>query len=463
MATATKTPREQLEALIPQMQALADEIDEKGQEVPAETVKKLADMTEDASGLMTTITATAKAGNVGEAATALLSQFGEPGSTNTDPNAALAASTGIVDPKGMTLGEAFIKSVAFEEFRKKYVGADGLVRNGRIGDAATVPIGAPLWTPRGSKGLFNLDADTKALVTGLSDTSAGAFVTTQRLPQVPDLIPERRLTVRDLCTNITIASDTFDYVQVTGKTNAAAPTLEATTSATPGLNNVPVGAYTAAHGVKPESAVTFAVVSSIVETIAHMIPVTRRAAADGGQVRQLIDAFLMYGLREEEEDQILNGNGTTPNLRGILQTVGINTVGSAGTDLDAIVDGISAIRTDGYEATGLVIHPNDWFSTGFLLAKDSAGNYLLANPSAPIDQQQVLWGLRVVVTPAMTENTALVGAFRMAVVADRQQGTIYVSDSHNDWFARNILAILAEERLGFGVLDPEAFCTVTAL
>ena len=63
----------------------------------------------------------------------------------------------------------------------------------------------------------------------------------------------------------------------------------------------------------------------------------------------------------------------------------------------------------------------------------------------------------------MTEGTARVGDFRQYVVADRQQGTLYVSDSHNDWFARNLLAILAEERLAVGVLDEDAFCSVTAV
>jgi HK97 family phage major capsid protein len=204
-------------------------------------------------------------------------------------------------------------------------------------------------------------------------------------------------------------------------------------------------------------------VTSPVETIAHFIPITRRAAADAPQLRSLVDAFLIYGLREEEEDQILNGSGTSPALRGILNVVGINTVGSAGTDIDAIVDGIAAIRADRRSPNGLVVHPNDWYSTGFLTAKDSAGNYLLANPGAGIDQLNSIWGLRVVVSEAMTENTILIGDFRQAVVADRQQATIYVTDSHNDWFVRNILAVLAEERLGFGVLDPEAFATVTAV
>jgi HK97 family phage major capsid protein len=111
----------------------------------------------------------------------------------------------------------------------------------------------------------------------------------------------------------------------------------------------------------------------------------------------------------------------------------------------------------------MVIHPNDWYSTGFLLAKDTAGNYLVGDPRASLDQLNALWGLKVVVTPAQTENTLIVGDFTQCVVADREQSAIYVTDSHNDWFARNLLAVLAEERLAVGVLDPEAFCSVTAV
>ena len=307
------------------------------------------------------------------------------------------------------------------------------------------------------------DINAKTLVTGASDTSGGAFVTPERYGPVTDLIGERELSIRDLCTNISIQSDTFEYVRVTGKTNNAAAVPEATTAADPAANFIPAGAEIVDGGYKPESAVTFAAVSTPVETIAHLMPITRRAAADAPQVRQLVDAFLLYGLKEEEEDQILNGNGTSPNLRGILQDGGISTVGSAGTDLDAIVDAICTIRADRRNPTGMVIHPNDWFSTGFLLAKDSTGQYLVGDPRASVDALSNLWGLRVVVTPAMTENTVLVGDFRQAVVADREQSALYVTDSHKDWFGRNLLAVLAEERLAFGVLDPDAFCTVTAV
>lgn len=444
-----KTPREQLEQLTHTMQSHADEMDAKAsaggddfRHAP-EDVQKLNAMAGDVKSLVDTVKAEAAASGTLDIAKAFLGDL----AGGTPESKAPKVVDGIVNPQGMTLGQAVQNSPAYGEFLAQFKGSDGTIKGSGIRSAA-------IEIPGGS---FR-----NALVTGDSATSGGAFVQPYRYGPVSDNIGERRLTVRDLCTNISIQSDTFEFVKITSKTNNAATVPEATTSATPGLNNVAVAAYDATHGVKPESAFALAVASTPVETIAHLIPITRRAAADAPQVRQLIDAFLLYGLKEEEEDQILNGDGTSPNLSGIFDQ-SISTVGSAGTDLDAVVDAIRTIRADRREPTAMVIHPNDWYSTGFLLAKDTAGNYLIGDPRASLDVLNSLWGLRVVVTPAQTENTLLVGDFTQCVVADREQSTIYVSDSHNDWFARNLLAVLAEERIAVGVLDEDAFCSVTAV
>jgi HK97 family phage major capsid protein len=439
-----KTKREQLEQATAELRSFADECDSR--DTTGEDAAKLTEMVEHVADLKSQFAAQVAAKGAIDSSSLFLDDLGsDPGASVAEPE--IEGKSGIVNPNGMTLGEAFLKSPAYQEFVQFNVKSDGTIRSGQ----------------NIKSGVFDVPGfDTKTLVTGASSTSGGAFVQNQQLGIVSDLIGERRLTVRDLCTNISISSDTFEYVTITSKTNNAATVPEATVSATPGLGNVAVGAYDATHGAKPESAMAFAVVTAAVETIAHLIPISRRAAADAPQVRQMIDAFLLYGLKEEEEDQILNGDGTSPNLKGITDW-SISTVGSAGTDLDAVVDAIRTIRADRREPTAMVVHPNDWYSTGFLLAKDSAGNYLVANPGASVDQMTALWGLRVVVTPAATENTVLVGDFRQCVVADRQQSTIYVTDSHNDWFARNLLAILAEERLAVGVLDEDAFCSVTGV
>jgi len=445
-----KTKREQLEKLVHDMKSRAAEIDESGKPATPEQIEELNRMGADVKSLVDTIKAESAANGTLDVASAFLAELaGTNGAKMAEPkNDGPKMVNGIVDPKGMTVGEAFTKSPAYQEVIQNFRTEDGRMANVRI---HSKQFHLPGFNP-----------STKAVVTGVSSTSGGAFVVNDRYGQVSDLIGERRLTVRDLCTNVTTQSDTFEFVTITAKTNNAAAVPEATTNADPAAP-APAGGEIAAGGYKPESDMTFAVVSAPVETIAHIMAISRRAAADAPQVQQMVNQFLLYGLREEEEDQILNGNGTSPNLRGILQTAGINTVGSAGTDLDAIVDAIRVVRLDRREPTAMVVHPNDWFSTGFLLAKDSAGNYLIGNPRASLDELQTLWGLRVVVTPAMTENTVLVGDFRQAVIADRMQSTIYMTDSHKDWFSRNILAILAEERLALGVLDPDAFCTVTAV
>jgi HK97 family phage major capsid protein len=439
-----KTKREQLERLVHDMQALADECDEKGK-FEADDQQRMTQMAADAKKLKTELEAEAEATGTLSDTKAFLAALG------ANPEAGeptkIAGKGGAPAPEGAkSLGEAFVESEAYKGFKQRYAGVDGVIAASTKGIQSS-----PMQMP-----------GFKDLITGASPSSGGAFVTPDRYAPVTDLVGERELTIRDLVTGGTTDTDTIEYVRVTSKTNNAAPTPEATSAAT--IGDGTGGTVTAtAGGRKPESALAFEVVTTTVKTIPHWIPITKRAASDAGQVRTMVDNFLRYGLAEEEEDQVLNGDGTGENLTGILKTAGILTVGSAGTDLDAIVDGIRSVRVIGRRRpNGLVIHPNDWYSTGFVLAKDSAGNYLIADP-ANDPGSRPLWGLRPVITEAMPENTALVGDFRFAVLWDRQQAAISVSDSHSDFFVRNLLAILAEERLAFGVLDPQAFCTVTAV
>lgn len=428
----TTTKREQLEKLVHDMQALADECDEKG--LNAEDQERLVNMTKEFKTLRDAVKAEAEAtGTLAEAKDFLAGLAETP-----EQAAARKAAPGIGAGKQIeavpvsSLGKAFTDSDAYKSFISSHA------VDGRIPESSRNIQSRPMQMP-----------GFKDLVTGASATSAGALVENMRYTPVTDLVGERELTVRDLVTKGTTSSDTVEYVRVTSKTNAAAPTAEAT-------------ATTGATGTKPESALGLEIVSTTVKTIAHWIPVTRRAIADSGQVRTLVDSFLMYGLKEEEEDQMLSGTGTGENLTGILNS-GPLTVGSVGTDLDAIVDAIRTIRVTGRRRpNAAVFHPNDWYSTGFVLAKDSAGNYLIVNPSDDPQRQRPLWGLIPVVSEGMTENTVLVGEFRYAVLWDREQASVQVGWI-NDQFVRNMLTLLAEERVAFGVLDPQAFCTVTAV
>jgi HK97 family phage major capsid protein len=437
MAAANK--RDQLEKLVHDMQTLADAADVKG-DFSAEEREQMIKMMADSKRLSQEIKDEATiSGGLSEAKDFLAALAAPPGEHKNGEKHDLTVSGLPMRPTGgKTLGQMFVESPAYDEFVKRYAGADGLIK------PSTKGIQSGLYT-----------AEMKDLITGTSATSAGAAVANDRYAPITDLVGERELTVDDLVTKGTTASDTVEYVRVTGKTNNASPVVEAS-------------AASGTWGVKPESAIALEVVSTTVKTIAHWIPITKRAASDAPQVRTMVDTFLRYGLDEELEDQELNGAGTGENFEGITVAV-TQTVGSTGTDIDAIVDAIRTVRVTGRRRPdALVINPADWYSTNFLLAKtgdgtNSAANYLIGDPRASVEQLNTLWGLRVVVTEAMAENTALVGDFRFAVRWAREGVSLSVSDSHSDFFIRNLLAILAERRDAFGILDVQAFCEITAI
>ena len=438
--------RQRLEAAVKSLQEFSDQLDAADAPLSGEDMSNLKSRMEEIKDLKGQVEAEAEAaGAVKEAHEFMKGLAG--GDAPKDRKSALVNVDGLpMDTQGKTFGEMFVDSGAYKEFIGRYAGRDGII-------------------PSTVKGLQSgpFSADVKALVTGASSTSGGAFVVNDRYAPTIDLVGERELTVYDLVTKGSTTSDTVEYVRVTSKTNNAAPVAEATTAAAPIVEAAGPLILAAGGGYKPESGLDLEVVSTTVKTIAHWLPITKRAASDAGQIRTLIDNFLRYGLNEELEDQMLTGSGSGENFTGILNS-GISTVGSAGTDIDALVDAIRTVRVTGRRRpNALVVHPNDWYSAGFLTAKDSSGKYLISDPAASVEQLNQLWGLRVVVSEGVTENTALVGDFRQAVLWEREGVNVMVSDQHADFFIRNLLAILAEMRAAFGVLDPQAFCSVTAV
>lgn len=297
-----------------------------------------------------------------------------------------------------------------------------------------------------------IQAEQKALLYGGSATSGGGFVQNDVMPGYVD-IRQRELSVLDLVTRIPTESDTIEYVRETTFTNAAAATAEA--SATTGTT-----------GLKPESALAYAVATSPVQTIAHWIPVTNRMLADAPAIRGIINGRLLLGLDLELEDLIIAGNGSGANLTGITATAGINIQG-LGSDsvLDALFKARTQVRVNGKgRPNAYVLHPNDW--QVIRLSRENAatgtlGGYLMGPPSAT--GATTIWGLPVVENEGITENTGLVGDWAQAcALYDREQAAVRVG-TIDDQFVRNMQTILAELRAAFVVYRPAMFTKITGI
>jgi hypothetical protein len=275
----------------------------------------------------------------------------------------------------------------------------------------------------------------KALVAG-TDVSGSEFY---GLPATG--YAGRPLTIRDLVTTGTTTNNAIDYVIEGTQVNNAAPVTDATASS-------------GSSGSKPESTLDFDPASTTVKTIAHWVAVPRSVLADAGQLRMYADSFLRYGVEEELEDQMMTGSGSGNNFTGIRNTSGIQSQAWDTDLLTTLRRARTKVRTVGRSTpTGYVLHPNDWEDIDLL--QDNEGRYFFGGPS--VLGQPRLWGLPVVESEGETEGFAHVADWRRAVLLDREQIQILMSDSHSDFFTRNLIAMLAELRAAFFVIRPSAF------
>ncbi|UXE05358.1 major capsid protein [Arthrobacter phage Renna12] len=307
------------------------------------------------------------------------------------------------------------------------------------------------------KARFQTDPiSVKSLFTGTDDTSAGVFVTPEQTGLI-EMLGRRPLTLRNLISTRTTGSDTVEYVRQTAHTNNAAPVAEATTSEAP-THDVATGAEVraAGGGYKPEGSWSFERETATVKTIAEWVPATKRALADAGQLQGLINDELRKDIAEEEEDQILTGDGTGENLPGILTTSGIQAQAFDTDIFRTVRKAITKARTVGRVVpNGVVLNPVDVETIDLARENGATGAYLGAGPFSM--GPRTLWGVPVVESEAIEAGRGLVGDFSKAVLWDRQQTTVTMTDSHADFFIRNLVAVLAEERVAFGVTRPTAF------
>lgn len=283
-----------------------------------------------------------------------------------------------------------------------------------------------------------VDLRIKATLTSLTTDAAGSVgdaIAPSRLQGILPL-PQRRLTVRDLLSQGRMDGNALEYVKETGFVNNAAPVAEG--------------------AAKPSSDMKLDLVTTSAKVIAHWMKASKQVLSDISQLGSIIDQRLLYGLAYVEEAQLLNGDGTGQNLAGIIPQATAYSAPitlSSPTSIDMIrLMHLQAALAE-YPSTGTVMHPSDWAWIETL--KDTTGRYIIGNPQGGI--APTLWGLPVVATQAMTIDKVLVGAFRLgAQVFDRWDARVETGFVNDD-FTKNLVTILAEERLALAVYRPEAF------
>jgi hypothetical protein len=329
-------------------------------------------------------------------------------------NSPHSASGGVLHPvesKARTLGEMVVNSEEYKAFKKDRF---------REGTFAAV----------------SLDMSMKTLmqvaVNGFPPEArrSGLLVEAATRPiEILDIIPIRGTT-----------QNADKYMAETTRTHSAAETSEG-------------AAY-------PESAFIWTERTESVQKIADSIPVTDEQLEDEPAVSGLIDSRLTFGVRRRLDLQVLVGDGTAPNLSGILDRSTQTQAKGADPVFDAVFKAMTKVRHTGYASpNAIVMHPNDFQDVR--LTRTSDGVYIMGDPMSP--GSQMLFGLPVIISSAITENTGLVGDFANFCYISERRGVTVLVGYVGDQFKEGKRTIRADMRAAFSVTRDAAFCTVTGI
>jgi HK97 family phage major capsid protein len=275
--------------------------------------------------------------------------------------------------------------------------------------------------------------------------SGGKLLVPQYQPGMQPL-PLAPPTIIDLLAKASTDATSIVYMVEKTMVNAAAPVAEG--------------------GLKPESTLTFDSVTDAVKKIATWLPVSEEMLADVAQIQSYIDGRLRQFVAIALEEQVISGDGVGPALLGITKRPGLAPPvarGAAELNAIAIYRQIVEIMTTSFlMPDGIVLSPRAWASC--VTAQNAQGVFYGPGMFSGLPSPS-LWGLPVALSTRLeAETDGLVGAFKQgAQLWLRSAITVQATNSHADFFIKNLVAIRAEQRAALAVYRPGAFGLVTGL
>ena len=247
----------------------------------------------------------------------------------------------------------------------------------------------------------------------------------------------RRLSVFELLPTLAVGSNSFEFNRLDGYSNAAA--------------------YQSQEGaVKATASMPTELVTSPICTIAHILPVSEQVMADMPALMQQVTVLMTYGVRAKASSEIIAGN-VSGKIQGLTTEGTTYTVSGAPSLPDAIASAISQLEINGWQASAILMNPSDWLAVRTMRESVGSGQYLYGSPAQAT--AQTLWGIPVVVDPAVPLDSPIVMDASQVVILDRQQAMVEFGRTEND-FETNTLRARAECRIGLAVFSPSAVLNV---
>jgi len=224
----------------------------------------------------------------------------------------------------------------------------------------------------------------------------------------------------------------------------------------------------------PEDAFSYSAVTAPVRKFITTLPITAELLEDQAGARAYFDGRLANHVMQRLEKQFLVGGGVAPDVKGLTQQTGINTItytagafpATAGGKLRTILDGIKDIEVNGKLAPDAVLMSPAAYNA--LVGQVDGNNNFMLGQSA-LAGTPTIWGLPVVKSSQIggavsTTIDVVVGKFGGGLAANhvfRRGMELQISDSAADGdFGKDILTVKASLRYALAVYKPQAFTRI---
>ena len=256
----------------------------------------------------------------------------------------------------------------------------------------------------------------------------------------------------DMISREPVSSDVVPYTYVSAVTNAAAPVAEATTAASVTYDLPGTGAVIQPAGgsYAPESSFTTARADALVQSVRTRLDLTRKAVMDAPRLEALVNGVLRRMLLAALEAQLIQGNGTAPNLLGLLATPGIQSTSVGTTNEARVADALlKSANSGGGAPTGVLMSAGTYF--GYFKDSDAYRGGRPTIHKVPI------------ILSEMPAGKLAVANWAQLMLFDRQEESVAFSDDHADFYARGLVCAIAEVRAALGVLFPASVVTMDVI
>lgn len=285
---------------------------------------------------------------------------------------------------------------------------------------------------------FPMELKAPGNMTLTANVTGGTTTFNTVLPGIRTL-PNRKVHMRQIIPLGSMTKSTLTYMREVGGEGNPAPWAVGDTTAE-----------------KPQVDRDFQEVTVNAEYIAAIMRISRKMLEDFDALRSYLQMRLMEMYLRVEDAQILNGNGTTPNLQGLM-TVATAAQVTTGANVERLVWAIAQVNAQEWSADGAIMHPTAYYSI-ILNKAAGSGEYDLPGITVVQNGQLYIAGVPVWQTTAMSYNQYLVGDFALgAQLYIREQPVIEFFNEDRDNVVRNLVTIRIEGRAALAIYRPEAF------